>query len=940
MSIFRKITLVAAMAVSISSMAQQMPTLPLDPDVRYGKLENGLTYYIRHNEEPRERANFYIAQKVGSVQEDENQRGLAHFLEHMCFNGTKHFPGNRVVGYCESIGVKFGQNLNAYTSTDETVYNIDDVPTLSENIDSCLLILRDWSDGLLLEPAEIDKERGVIHEEWRMRTSGQMRVLNRNLEAIYPGSKYGKRMPIGLMSVVDNFKPQELRDYYEKWYRPDLQAIVVVGDIDVDDIEKRIINTFSDIKMPENAAQYESYPVPDNEEPIILVDKDPELANAMILIDYKTEALSPEQNGTMAYLMSEYISDVIATAMTARFYELSQNPDCPYVVAQIGFGKFLLAKTVDALELVVIPKPGKDTEAVEAALKEMERASRFGITGTEIYRARQEVLSQIDKLYDNRNKQKSTYFVNKYVRHFLDGKATPGIETETQIYKMLDSQLPEQAYSTIINSIASNVEKNFVFLAMYPEKEGYVVPKVEDMKQAITSAHLAELEAYVDNVKDEPLIAQMPKKGSIKSEKAAENGYTLWTLSNGIKVYFKQTDFNDTEVLMRAISYGGFARLDNSQATDIKLFSDFANNTGIGNFTEIEKGKLLAGKQVNTSLSLSQKTETVSGKSTPKDLRTLFELTYLRFQGPTNDVEGFNSIVSQYNTLLENAEKQPTAAFSDSIRAVFYQHNPIMARISKKELANASFEGYQKLYKERFASAGDFDFFFTGAFNKDSLKLYCEQYIASLPTNGKREEFKDSSIKPVKGVVMNRFNREMETPQAYMCQIWNGDCNYTVKNDIVVTFLASILDMRYTRTIREEAGYAYSVGVGGSLSYQSGNKYSLEITAPFTPSKVDSVLILVRESIDDIAKNGVTDEELENVRKFELKDFADSQRQNNFWQEVATSSSFYKIDAITGYEEILKGITSKDIQNFAKNILLKQNNCATIIMLPESLEEK
>lgn len=366
--------------IVMPAIAQQMPTLPMDKAVRYGKLPNGLTYYIRHNALPEHRANFYIAQKVGSVQEEENQRGLAHFLEHMCFNGTDHFPGDHLTKYCETIGVKFGQNLNAYTATDETVYNIDDVPVTPNNVDSCLLILRDWADGLTLDPAEIDKERGVIHEEWRMRSSAQGRIFERNLPNLYPGSRYGHRYPIGLMSVVDNFKPAELRAYYEKWYRPDLQGIIVVGDIDVDQIEAKIKELFSPIKMPENAAAYEHYPVPANDTPIYIIDKDKEQQRGMIEVMFKHDPIPEEYRNTPMFLQLNYMTSVASSMLNERLQEISQKADCPFNAAGASDGTYIMSKTMDAFTIGILPKPGKDAEALQMVMEEIERVKRFGST--------------------------------------------------------------------------------------------------------------------------------------------------------------------------------------------------------------------------------------------------------------------------------------------------------------------------------------------------------------------------------------------------------------------------------------------------------------------------------------------------------------------------------------------------------------------------------
>ncbi len=935
-SLFSGLLTMLPLAVS----AQQPAPLPLDPDVRYGQLENGLTYYVRHNEEPRERANFYIAQKVGSVQEEENQRGLAHFLEHMCFNGTTHFAGNRIVGYCESIGVKFGQNLNAYTSTDETVYNINDVPTnISSNIDSCLLILRDWSDGLLLEPAEIDKERGVIHEEWRMRTSGFMRILNRNLETLYPDSRYGKRMPIGLMSIVDNFKPEELRAYYEKWYRPDLQAVIVVGDIDAADVEQRIIKTFSDIQMPQNPAQYETYPVPDNNEPIYVVDKDPEMRATQIMISFKQDAMSREEKSTVLKVLRDFSTEILSEAFNTRLNELARNADCPYTYASLNYGNYLLSKTKDELGLVIIPKPGKDLESIEVVMTELERARQFGITDSELYRARQSVMSNAEKQYENRDKQKNSFFVHNYVRHFLEGDAFPGIELEYQIYQSLDKSLPSDVYNKIIAEASASVDTNFVFLGLYPEKDDIKLPTIEQVKQAIANARNAKVTAYVDNVKDEPLIAKLPKKGKIKSEKASYDGYTLLTLSNGIKLYYKQTDFENTEILMNAISMGGNARIAPADIKNSKLFSDIAGSTGLGTFSGIELEKTLAGKQVSLRYNLGSTSETISGRSTPKDLRTLFEMVHLAFTTISNDVDGYNSVINNYRTSLDNADKNPLNAFIDTVNATIHNHHPLVKRLKKADLDEISYDTYKRLYTDRILNPTDFDFYFVGALSPDSIKLFAEQYIATLPKGKKREAYKKSDLTYAKGVIENKFIRQMETPQAYALQVWSGDITYSVKNDVIVNFLASILDMRYTHTIREEAGISYTVSVSGNVTANNDDKYIIQIVSPFRPAQSDSLLLLIRESIDDIAKNGVTAEEIENVRKFELKDYADSQRKNNYWLSTIVAKTFVGIDVRTGYEDAVKSVTSDDIKNFVNNVMLRDNNCATIIMLPEDFQE-
>lgn len=933
--------LVIAVCFAAPAVAQQqIPEFPMDPAIRYGKLPNGLTYYIRHNEEPKERVNFYIAQKVGAIQEEDSQRGLAHFLEHMCFNGTKNFPGNGVIAFCERIGVKFGQNLNAYTATDETVYNIDDVPsTVKTNIDSCLLILHDWSDGLLLETEEIDKERGVIHEEWRMRSSASQRMFERSLPMLYPGSRYGYRMPIGTMEVIDNFKPEELRAYYEKWYRPDFQGVIVVGDIDVDYVEAKIKEIFADIQMPENPVDYEFYPVPDNEEAIYVIDKDKEMQQNVIQIMYKQEALPFEYHGTPIKMQMDYITSMACSVLNARLGELAQKPDCPFLGAGADYGKFILSKTCDALEMSIVPKPGKDIEAVQAVMQEVERASRFGFTGTELYRAKEEAISRYERVYENRNKQRNNYYTKQYVRHFLEGDYIPDIETEFETYKQMSQMIPAEAISQVFHKMTESTEKNFVVLGMYTDKPEVTIPTVDQLKGAIAAAKAAKLEAYVDNVKDEPLIKKLPKAGKILKETPAEFGYTRWTLSNGANVYFKQTDFSDTEISMQAMSKGGTNKFSDEDFLNGDFVSAVIGSQGIGNFTAVELEKKLAGKQCNVVPSLGQYTDNLVGSSTPKDLRTFFELLYLRFQEPANDPDAYNNFIASMRSALENAEKDPQTAFSDSLRSTLYNHHPRFKSMKLADIDKLNYETIKRLYRQRYQSAGDFDFFFTGAINVDSLRAFTTKYLAALPGCKKREELTDLNIRLTKGDIQNRFSREMETPQANIVQLWHGDLAFTPKNRVILDALGEILSQRYLKSIREEGGMAYSVGADGSVSTGVRDEYMVQIYCPVQPAKMDSALYLMELGINEIAEGGVTADELGKWREFEVKNYNDMQRRNGYWSGLITNKVFWGKDSQEGYLDAINALKSEDIQDFVKNVFLRQKNRAIVTMLPTDFTE-
>ena len=936
----KHVLLLVVAFVTISATAQQMPSLPVDKAVKIGKLPNGLTYYIRHNALPEHRANFYIAQKVGAVQEEESQRGLAHFLEHMCFNGTQSFPGNGIIKYLESIGVKFGQELNAYTSIDETVYNIDNVPVSEANIDSCLTILHDWADGLLLEPAEIDKERGVIHEEWRMRSTASMRMFERNLPKLFPGSRYGERFPIGLMSVIDNFKYQELRDYYEKWYRPDLQGIIVVGDINVDSVEARIKDIFSPIKMPENPAAYESYPVPDNNEAIYIVDKDKEQAMPMFQIFFKHDVLPTELRGTVAKLMMDYMSSVVSGVLNERLQEMTQKDDCPFTMAASFDDSYMgMTKMKDAYILYVIPKEGKATEALKTVMTEVERVRRFGLTATEVNRQRDEYLSTLEKTYDNRDKQTHDFFVPQYVRHFLEGDAIPDIATTYQLMQQVAPSLKAEMFSEVAKEWMASTDTNFVCVGMFPDKEGVVLPTPDELKAAVEAVKAAQLEAYVDNVKNDPLVPNLPKPVKIKSVTSAPMGYTCWTLKNGARVFYKATDFDDSEVLVNVVSHGGKSLTSEKDRVNALMFEDAINSAGLGNFTSTELSKKLAGRQVELSVNFGEESEGLSGQSTPKDLRTLFELIYLRFQKPMADTEAWNSMMNRKKSMLENADKDPMKAFSDSIVSTIYGHNPLAAREKLADLPLADYGRIRQIYSERFASVGDFDFFFTGNVNVDSLRTFVEQYIAPLPGVKKRENYVNRHIEPVPGQNINHFKRQMETPQAYMLVMLSGKTEYSLKQSAIVSTLGDVLSQRYLKSIREDAGYAYAVQAMGMLMHHPNPYYLMQIVCPFKPAACDSVLTLINADLQDIADNGVTAEELDKVVKFELKTYADNQKKNGYWQSLITEKICWGVDNYEGYEKTVSSVTSDDLKDFVRNRILKEGNRVEVVMLPTDLTE-
>ncbi|MBR1881796.1 MAG: insulinase family protein [Muribaculaceae bacterium] len=932
------ILVLSAMSVAAQEMPQmQMPPIPVDKEVRMGKLPNGLTYYVRKNNYPEHRVNFYIAQRVGSIQEEESQRGLAHFLEHMAFNGTENYPGNGVIDYTRTLGVEFGRDLNAYTSTDQTVYNINDVPSTRQSaIDSCLLILRDWSCGLLLEGEEIDKERGVIHEEWRLRSSAMQRMLERNLETLYPGSKYGKRMPIGLMSVVDGFKYNEIRDYYHKWYRPDNQAIVVVGDVDVDYMESKIKEMFSPITLAENAAQVVTEPVPDNEEAIVVIDKDKEQLYSVVQLMLKHDAPTREEKSTLMYMVSDYLTDIIASMLNQRLSEKAQEADCPFTQAGSYDGAYIMSQSKEAFTIYALPKEGKTAETLQAIMTEALRAAKYGFTATEYARAKDEYMSRLEQQYNNRSTISNERYGRSYVSNYLDGEPIPSIEDEYTIMNQLVPNIPVEAINMALPQIFPEGEKNMVVMNFNREADDAVYPTVDELKGAVAAARAAQIEAYVDNVKQEPLISQLPKPGKIKKETTNDKlGYTELTLSNGVTVILKKTDFKDNEIRMMAESKGGSSLYGQNDWANTELFDAAVMVSGLGNFDNTELDKALAGKQASANLQLSTSFERLSGHSTVKDLETMFQLAYLRMTDIRKDEKAYNNLMNQLETVLKNKGLRPETVFSDSVSVTINNHNWRDLPFEAKDLANVSYDRIMQIAKERTANAADFTFYFVGSFDNDSIRKYICQYIASLPAKGKKENYVNVAERPT-GTVLNHFTRKMETPKAMARMYWFSTTSpYSLENSIIASAAGDVLEKIYLQKIREDAGAAYSAGAGGSVQMVGDRVITTLMSAvPMKPEKAEEALSIMRQEVPAIAQS-VDAATLQDIKEAMIKNFDTAARENGHWMNVLSMWKSRGIDTHTDYKAIVNALTPEKVSDFVRNVILGAGNNVEVVMLPE-----
>lgn len=923
--------------VATSAFAQSMPELPMDPATRKGKLANGLTYYIRHNEWPEHMANFYIAQRVGSIQEEEEQRGLAHFLEHMAFNGSENFKKVGIIDWCREKGIQFGSDLNAYTGVDQTVYRVCNVPTGNiQVLDSCLLILKDWSNGLLLQDKEIDKERGVIHAEWSMRNNGQMRLLEQMLPTLYPGSRWGVRMPIGTMEVVDNFPYDDLRKYYKKWYRPDNQAIIVVGDVDVDRTEQKIKELFSSIVLQPNAAQVEKVPVADNNEPIYAVGKDKEINSNSISVYMKTDPFPMELKNTAAYYFQSYVNSLFASMISSRFAELAQKPECTFLSASANIGDYILSNTKAAVGLDVSPKEGKDLEALADATKELMRVRQHGFTAGEFGRAKSDFISWVEKGYANRDKRENDRFGDACRDNYLNNEPLVDMDTEYAIWNQIDKSVTLDMVNDFVKQIISVSDTNLVVFEFAQDKEGRFVPTADQLRKTFETARAAQLDPWKDNVKNEPLIAQMPKKGKIV--KTSENktlGFKELKLSNGATVVLKKTDFKADEVSMTATANGGTALYGEKDYANIKLVDNLCGISALGNFTMNELGKALAGKNCNTGFSMSGSKTSIAGSTTPKDIETFLQLIYLQFTDVRKDMQSYEQLMTSLKQTLPNRGLKPESAFSDSLRAELNSHSLRSKPLELADLDKVSYDRCLQMVKERTANAANFTFFFVGNYDEATLLPLIEQYIASLPAKKADKVTKIDTRTYFKGQKKNAFTRKMETPRPQVGNIYYCPIENNLENSVVMEVAGEVVTMEMLNQVREEMSAAYSCGAGISMSLMADKAYAmLSSSAPISePSKLDAAAERMKKIVADAAKS-VDPDKVKKVKDNMLKSADIAFKNNGFWMSALINWKEYGIDIYTNYKKTIEGVTPAKVSGMIKRIV-DGGNHLEVVMRPE-----
>ena len=939
----KRLLLFALATFTVCSAAAQMnQPIPADPELRTGKLENGMTYYVRHNEKPKGQADFYIIHNVGAIQEDDSQQGLAHFLEHMAFNGTKNLPGKQMIEYLETIGVKFGANLNAGTSWDQTVYNISDVPTSREGIiDSALLILHDWSHFITLAPEEIDSERGVIMEELRTRDGASWRSSMKLLQALGKGTRYEHRNLIGYLDGLKSFEHQALADFYHKWYRPDYQAVIVVGDIDAEAVEAKIKKLMSDIPAPAaDAAQKEKIVVPDNEEPIVSIYTDPEMQGTKVQLFIKRPAFPSALANTVSWEAANVIESYITVMENARLQEIAMQPDAPFLGAGMGSGDVIgVIPTLNATVFIAMTQEGKLNRGFETLYTEMERMRRYGFTQGEFERAQENLMRQVERTYANRNDRQNSSFVQTYLNNFQKNTPIPDAETEWQ----LDSMLVKMINVEMVNAFAQQTvtPTNQVIIVTAPEKEGLAAPSAEELLAIREKVAAAEVEPYEDNVVKEPLIPEGTQLEGSKVKKTVEDprlGTTEWTLANGVKVVVKKTDFKADEVLMSAVAKGGLSRLSDEEFYMGEMMPAINSMSGVGKFSATELKKQLSGKTAGVQPAVGNYSSTMNGSASPKDVETMLQLLYLHFSQPRFDRNDYDNLSTMLRSQLANAQSSPDFRMQEKTLETIYGNNPRRRMVSNEIIDGFDFEKLPAIYAKLYPGANSFVFTFVGNIDPEVLKPLVEKYIGSLPTTKKPMTWQDDKAEPVKGAITEDFRVAMQQPKVSVCYYFSGEMPYTFRDKLSLTFLTQALNSRYLESIREEKGGTYGVQVGGSTDYIPKESYDMTISFDTNEQMADELCEIILQEIRQIAENGPKSEDIEKTREFLLKSWQNSLQKNNGWLGYIQAKYGSGLDYVGEYEQSLRALTNADVQKMAQKVLA-DGNLVKVIMRPEKAAE-
>ena len=921
-------------AIFAAAVAFGQTPLPNDPEVRVGKLENGMTYYIRHNDQPAQRAEFYLATDVGAYQEADDQDGLAHFLEHMCFNGTKNFPGKSLLEWLQSIGAEFGRNINASTGFEQTQYMLNNIPIVRETIiDSCLLVLHDYSHFVTCDPEEIDAERAVILEEKRTRNDASWRMFEKSLPYYFGDTPYSRRTLIGGEEQLKTFAYESLTNFYRDWCRPDLQAVIVVGDVDVDQIEAKLKTIFADIPAAENPRQKEYYQLPQNQEPIIGIITDAEATGSSIEVLWKGEPLPKEFGNTVEGYMIELVKSYVYYIMQERFGDITSKPDAPFLGASLGISR--LCTTCEGVFANVSFKDGDAVNAFAALMLEVEKMKRFGFTDGEVERAKAKIMSHYERAVEAAPTRKNADFVRPLLNAFYHNESYMDPETELQVAQMICSQLNAAVLSQIAASMIT--DENMVVLYNGPEKDGLANPTEEQLAAVIAAVKTAEIEANVEEAVNEPLISKDLKGSKVKKIAEGIYGSTEWILKNGLKVVVLPTEYKKDQVIMNLKFDGGKTLVSDEEIVSLEdnIWSVYLNNTGISKFPSTVLSKMLAGKNVSMNPYIGGTQHGISGSSTPKDLETAFQLMYLLFAEPRFDAEEYATGIQQIEAILPNIASNPDFVFQNYVSAKLYGGNKRVVELNDETLAAASLETIETVYRRLFSNVGGATLYIIGNVDLETLKPMVEKYAGSLPKGKKGTEVnQEKMIQMVKGVSDdNTLRLPLQTPKQTILQVFSGYMPVTTKDMVTLKVANYVLDMIYTKTIREKEGGTYGVGSSLSASRAPYDRITFMVQFDTNPEQAAKLSGLTVKYLNELAQNGPTAEEFAMAMENIQKNLPESRINNSYWQSALTLHHEYGIHYDAEYEAALKSVTPEDVKTLMQAVLA-QGNFIQIMLAP------
>lgn len=926
---------VILLAVAASLAAQRLKMgdeLPLDSAVCVGKLDNGMTYYLRNNSNPSGMADFYIVYDVGAIQEEDSEAGLAHFLEHMAFNGTKHFPQNSMTSWLEGIGLQFGTNLNAATGMDMTYYKLSQVPLKRESIvDSMLLILHDWSGSLSLDAKEIDKERGVIIEERRQRNTPDFRTANKVGSYLYGETRYAHRDLLGSEEFLRSFKPQLLRDFYQRWYRPDLQAIVIIGDFNVHEMEAKLKKTMADIPRFKTPMEKTPIAIPDNNKPIVAIVTDPETQVTRAELFIKRPPVPKNLNNRVGTIYMKMLMNVATAMANNRYGQLMQNPGCPFTSAALLNTQ--LTSTCDALQLRLVARGDAVGEAFTSAYGELERIRRDGFTQEEFDFVRTQFLRSGKQLYETRDERKSDTFAQECMNNYVKNTPIFSAKHRQAVNQLMLGKMTLQEVNEMINKLVT-LENNVLVISA-PERIKESLPKAEQMANFFSWVRNIKLDTYEEEKVDKPLISAQIAPGAIVKKEKGIYGSTEWTLQNGIRVVALPTTYSRNQIQMDGQATGGLSMLPDKDYFTGSMLAQVANMSGLGGFNTEQLRKVLAGKLVTVQSGIGRFSSEIAGSSAKSDVETMLQLTYLSFMKPNFDRERFDVMLEANRLNLVNSAKTPGFVLNKALNKAIYGDNPRTQISTEETLKSIDFGKMPEMYRHFFTdAAGNYTFYFLGDIDLETLKPLVEKYLGGLPGGTQKLSSKDDGVRILSGVKKESLNVPMQTPKSLISFTYTGDWNYNQPNSLIMSMLSSCLQTRYTQTIREDKGGTYGVSVNGSLSRQPITSYRLNVSFQTDPAKVQSLVEIVQAELVRIAEKGPETEDYNKNIEYWRKSQPESIKNNQTWLAYLQNYYTWGEDWNVDYNELLKKVTPESVKELARKIL-DDGNLKQIVVSPE-----